>query len=216
LQGIHDGMVVADCSTAEPDSTLKVAAAVQARGGRFVDTPLVRTPREAESGNLGLMTGGDPATLAEIRPILECFADTIVHAGDVGAAHKLKLINNFLGLGKAAVVAEAIAAAAKGGVDLQALHDIVTAGGSNSVMFERLMTAVLQDDDSSFQFYIQNAQKDLRYYTSMTQNLPSTSFIAESVHQSYVMASNLGYGDKFVPRLVDAMAQINAVVIRKP
>ncbi len=215
LAGIHSGMVVADCSTAQPDSTLQVAADVAAKGGRYVDTPMTRTPREAESGNLGLMTGGDEATLAEIRPILECFADTIVHAGGVGAAHKLKLINNFLSLGKAALVAEAVAAAAKGGVDLQALHDIVVAGGANSVMFERLMKVPLEDDDSALQFYIQNAQKDLRYYTTMTQNQSSTSFIAESIHQTYVLASNLGHGNKFVPRMVDVMAEINATKARK-
>lgn len=115
LEGLHDGMVIADCSTAEPDSTQKVAADVAARGGRYLDTPMTRTPKEAETGNLGLMTGGDEATLAEVRPILDCFADTIIHAGGVGAAHKLKLINNFLALGKAALVAEAMAAAAKGG-----------------------------------------------------------------------------------------------------
>ncbi len=215
LEGIHKDMVVADCSTAEPDSTLKVAADIEAKGGRYVDTPMTRTPKEAETGNLGLMTGGDEATLAEIRPILDCFADTIIHAGGVGAAHKLKLINNFLALGKAALVAEAIAAAAKGGVDLQALHDIVVAGGANSVMFERLMKVPLEDDDSALQFYIQNAQKDLRYYTTMTQNQSSTSFIAESVHQSYVLANNIGFGDKFVPRMVDVMGQINAVKARK-
>ena len=209
LAGIHDGLVVVDCSTAEPDSTLKVAADVAARGARYVDAPMVRTPKEAETGNLGLMTGGDPATLAEIRPVLESFADTIIHAGDVGAAHKLKLVNNFLGLGTAAVAAEAIAAAAKGGVEMQALHDIVVAGGSNSVMFERLMGVALRDDDSALQFYIQNGQKDLRYYTTMTQNQNSTSFIAESVHQSYILANNLGHGDRFVPRLIDVMVDIN-------
>ncbi len=210
LAGMHDGLVIADCSTAEPASTIALAEKVHARGGRFVDTPMVRTPKEAEEGRLALMTGGDENTLAEIRPVLESFADTFIHAGAVGAAHKLKLINNFIGLGTAAVVAEAIGAAAKGGVEMQALHDLVSAGGSNSVMFERLMTAVLQDDDSVFKFAIQNAQKDLRYYTTMTQQQPSASFIAESVHQTFVLASNLGYGESFVPRLVDMMHRINA------
>lgn len=215
LNAVHDGLVVVDCSTAEPDSTLKVAAAIEAKGGRYVDAPMTRTPKEAAIGKLGLMTGGDKSTLAEIRPILDCFADTIIYAGDVSAAHKLKLINNYLALGTAALVAEGIAAAVKGEVDLQALRDIVVSGGANSVMFERLIEVPLSDDDSAAQFAIKNAQKDLRYYTTMTQNLPTTSFIAESVHQSYVLANNIGYGDKYVPRMVDVMAQINGVKARK-
>ncbi len=215
LDGLRPGLVIADCSTAEPASTVMVAERVHARGGRFVDIPMVRTPTEAEAGTLALMTGGDPATLDEIRPVLECFADTFIHAGEVGAAHRLKLINNFIGLGTAAVAAEAIIAAVKGGVGLEALRELVTAGGSNSVMFERLMKNLLDGDDSVFQFAIRNAQKDLRYYTTMTQQQPVTSFIAESVHQTYVMADNLGYGDRFVPYLVDMLASINAADIER-
>ena len=48
------------------------------------------------------MTGGDKAMLDKIRPVLECYADVIVHARPVGAAHTLKLINNFIGLGNVA------------------------------------------------------------------------------------------------------------------
>ena len=48
LEGLRSGMVIADCSTAEPSSTAKVAEAIQAKGAHFVDTPLVRTPKEAE------------------------------------------------------------------------------------------------------------------------------------------------------------------------
>ncbi len=82
-------------------------------------------------------------------------------------------------------------------------------------MFERLMKNLLENDDTIFQFAIRNAQKDLRYYTTMTQQQPATSFIAESVHQTYVMADNLGFGDKFVPYLIDMLAQVNDTEIKR-
>lgn len=211
LAGLRPGGIIADATTADPNSTTRIAAAVAGKGGRFVDIPLTRTPKEAEAGKLGVMTGGDPATLAEIRPVLECFADTIIHAGDVGAGHKLKLVNNFIGLGTAAVVAEAICAAGKAGVDMQALRDIVTSGGANSLMFQRLMKFVLENDDSALQFVIGNAQKDLRYYTGMAAQLPHTAFVAEAVHQTYVMAANTGKRDAFVPHLIEALGAINGV-----
>lgn len=215
LDGMHKGLIIADFSTAEPGSTVKVAADVEKKGGRFVDTPMTRTPKEAEAGKLGLMTGGDKATLAEIRPVLECFSDTIIHAGPVGAAHKLKLVNNFLSLGHAALAAEAITAAAKAGIDMQALHDIVVSGGAQSVMFERLIKVPLADDDTAAKFTIKNARKDLRYYTNMTEQTPMTSYLAETVHQTYVMAENMGFGDRYVPRLIDLLGQINGVTVRK-
>jgi 3-hydroxyisobutyrate dehydrogenase-like beta-hydroxyacid dehydrogenase len=211
LGAVRQGLIIADCSTAEPDSTVKIAADIEAKGGHFVDTPMTRTPREAEAGKLGLMTGGPEAVIAEIRPVLECFADTIVHAGAVGSAHQLKLINNFLSICHAAVAAEAITVAAKAGVDMKSLRDIVMAGGAASTMFGRLINVPLADDDSHAQFAIRNARKDLRYYTNMTERMPVTSFLAETAHQMTVMADNMGYGERFLPRLIDMLMAVNGV-----
>jgi 3-hydroxyisobutyrate dehydrogenase-like beta-hydroxyacid dehydrogenase len=215
LEGMKSGTVIVDCSTAEPGSTRKVAAAVAAKGGHFVDAPLVRTPKEAEEGKLGVMTGGDPKVIKQIKPILQCFAESIVHAGDVGAAHTLKLVNNFIALGTATAVAEGIATAARAGVDMSALRDIVMAGGAKSVMFERLIQVPLADDDSSAKFAIGNAAKDLRYYTNMAENLPISAFVAEAVHQTFVLALSRGYRDKYVPRLVDLICEINNIKLKK-
>jgi 3-hydroxyisobutyrate dehydrogenase-like beta-hydroxyacid dehydrogenase len=213
LEAMKPGLVIADCSTAEPSSTMKVAAAIHAKGGHFVDTPLVRTPKEAEEGKLGLMTGGDEKVLKDIRSILDCFADTIIHAGPIGAGHTLKLVNNFIAIGTAAVVAEGIAAGLKAKVDMKALNDIVMAGGAKSVMFERLIKVPLANDDSMAKFAIDNARKDVRYYTNMTETMPLTSYVAEAVHQTLVLAAAQGYGEKYVPRLVNLACQLNGIKI---
>ena len=166
------GLIIADCSTAIPESTKKIAADCAAKGMTFIDTPMTRTPREAEAGKLGLMVGGEKTVLEKIRPVLETFSDLIIHTGEVGTAHQVKLINNFLSLGHAAIAAEAISVAAKAGVDMTSLRDIVMGGGAASVMFGRLINVPLSDDDSHAKFAIRNARKDLRYYTNMTENMP--------------------------------------------
>ncbi len=201
------GLIIADCSTAIPESTKKIAADCAAKGMTFIDTPMTRTPREAEAGKLGLMVGGDKAVLEKIRPVLETFSDLIIHTGEVGTAHQVKLINNFLSLGHAAIAAEAISVAAKAGVDMTSLRDIVMGGGAASVMFGRLINVPLSDDDSHAKFAIRNARKDLRYYTNMTENMPVASPIAEAIHQTFVLADTLGYGERFVPRLIDMMVK---------
>ena len=208
---LRDGLIIADCSTAEPASTIKIAAGLKAKGVHFVDTPMTRTPKEAEAGKLGLMIAGDKQALAKIRPVLDCFADTIVNAGEAGAAHQLKLLNNFLSIGHAAIAAEAITVAAKAGVDMVAFRDIVMAGGAASVMFGRLINVPLSDDDSSAKFAIKNARKDMRYYTNMTEQLPVASFMGESVHQLFVMAENMSFGDRFIPRMIDVFQKINGM-----
>ena len=211
LEGMAAGKIVADCSTAEPTSTLTVAAAIAERGGRFADTPLVRTPKEAEEGRLVVMTGGDAATLAELRPVLQTFAEIIVHAGALGAAHKLKLIHNFLALANAAAVAEAIVAAKRTGVDLKAFTEIATSGGADSVMLRRFAKYYLEGDDSMAKFSISNSAKDARYYTHLAEAAPTAAFLGEAVHQIYTLASIQGFGDSYLPRLIDALAQLNRV-----
>jgi 3-hydroxyisobutyrate dehydrogenase-like beta-hydroxyacid dehydrogenase len=208
---LRDGLIIADCSTAEPASTIRIAADLKAKGAFFVDTPMTRTPKEAEAGKLGLMVAGPADVLAKIRPVLECFADTIVNAGDVGAAHQLKLLNNFLSISHAAIAAEAITVAGKAGVKMEALRDIVLSGGAMSVMFERLIKVPLADDDSAAKFAIKNARKDMRYYTNMTEQLPVASFLGENVHQLFVMAENMGFGDRFIPRMIDVFQKINGL-----
>jgi 3-hydroxyisobutyrate dehydrogenase-like beta-hydroxyacid dehydrogenase len=210
-KALRDGLIIADCSTAEPASTIRIAAELKAKGVHFVDTPMTRTPKEAEAGKLGLMVAGPADVLAKIRPVLDCFADTIVNAGEAGAAHQLKLLNNFLSIGHAAIAAEAITVAAKAGVKMEAFRDIVMAGGAASVMFGRLINVPLSDDDSSAKFAIKNARKDMRYYTNMTEQLPVASFLGESVHQLFVMAESMGFGDRFIPRMIDVFQKINGM-----
>ena len=214
LKGAKKGMIIADCSTAIPDSTIKIAADLAGHGVTMVDTPMTRTPKEAAAGKLGLMVGGDVAVLETIRPVLNCFSDLIVHCGAVGAAHQVKLINNFMSMAHASVAAEAITVAAKAGISMEALRDVIMGGGAMSVMFGRLINVPLSDDDSSLKFVIRNGRKDLRYYTNMTENMLVASPIAETVHQIFVLADTQGYGDRFVPRLVDMMGKNAGVKLK--
>jgi 3-hydroxyisobutyrate dehydrogenase-like beta-hydroxyacid dehydrogenase len=207
LAGARQGLIIADCSTAVPDSTIALAAACKAKGVSFVDTPMTRTPKEAEAGKLGLMVGGDIEIIDSIRPVLNTFSDLIVRCGAVGSAHQVKLINNFLSLAHAAVAAEAITVATKAGINMEAFRDVIMGGGANSVMFGRLINVPLHNDDSHAKFAIRNARKDLRYYTNMTENMPVASPIAETIHQTYVLADTQGYGDRYVPRLIDMMVK---------
>ncbi len=202
-------LIIADCSTAVPDSTIRIAADLATRGVHFVDTPMTRTPNEAEAGTLGLMVGGDIKIIDAIRPVLGTFSNLIVHTGAVGTGHQMKLINNFLSIGHATLAAEAIAVAAKANIDMNALQEVIMGGGAASVMFGRLINVPLHDDDTHARFAIRNARKDLRYYTNMTENMPASSFLAEAVHQILVVADNLGYGERYVPRLIDVMLKLN-------
>jgi 3-hydroxyisobutyrate dehydrogenase-like beta-hydroxyacid dehydrogenase len=135
LAGAHAGLIVVDSTTAEPASTERVSRALVARNVRFADAPLTRSPKDAEAGRLNTLVGADAQLLTEIRPVFETYCENIFHVGPVGSGHKMKLINNFLSQGTAALVAEAATTATNASVDLRQLFDVVSAGGANSNVF---------------------------------------------------------------------------------
>lgn len=213
LAAAAKGLIVIDTSTAEPASSTRIRADFAAQGVSYVDAPLARTPKEAEEGRLNTMVGAEPADFERVRPVLAAFCENIFHVGPPGHGHVLKLINNMLAMTTAAAIAEAAAAAAKSGLSLQKLFDVVSVGGVNSGIFQMMLGRALQGDLSGLKFAIGNGQKDLRYFTHMTEMLPTTSFIAEAAHQSFVQATNLGLGDSFIASLFKAQEQLNNVQI---
>ncbi len=215
LASCRKGATVVDCSTAEPDSTLRIRAEFAAKGVEFVDAPLARTPREAEAGKLNTMVGATDEAFARLKPVLECFAENVIHAGPPGAGHKIKLVNNFIAMGTAAVICEALAVAAKVGVDLQVLYKLISAGGANSNMFQMLVPKALTGDFTGLLFAIDNGKKDLRYFTHMTEMAPVATPLGDTVHATLLTASQLGFGGKFIPSLIEAQEKLNGFQIIK-
>ncbi|QTP56139.1 NAD(P)-dependent oxidoreductase [Billgrantia sulfidoxydans] len=205
LEGLAPETVVIDCSTALPSSTARVAARVEAAGGRFMDAAMTRTPKEAETGRLNLIVGAPEALFTEVRPLLECFAENIAHAGPVGAGHTLKLLHNFVSLGFTAVLAEAAAASRRAGIDDAALLDVLGKGGGGGVILERLRPYIEAGDSSGFRFSVANALKDIGYYRTMTEDLAAEHGVAEAVLTLYRQASDSGHAERPVPELVSLL-----------
>jgi 3-hydroxyisobutyrate dehydrogenase-like beta-hydroxyacid dehydrogenase len=205
--------VVVDTSTSEPRSTERIRNDFSGRGVRFVDAPMARTPKEAEEGRLNIMVGAEAADFERLKPVLQAFCENIFHVGPPGTGHVLKLVNNMLAMSQAAAIAEAVAVASHAGLPLQKLYEVVSAGGVNSGIFQMMVGRMLQGDLAGLKFAIGNAQKDLRYYTHLTEMLPTTSFIAEAAHQSFVQAANLGLADRFVASLFEAQERTTQVRI---
>ena len=212
LEGARSGLMIVDCSTSEPDSTARLRERCAAAGVTFIDAPLSRTPVEAEAGRLNVMVGADDSVFECLQPILKCFAENVFHVGGPGAGHTIKLLNNFIAQAICTATAEAFAVGQRSGLKLQALVDLISAGPVNSGLFQA-MAKTLHGQMDGLKFELDNARKDVRYYTHLAENLAIPSVMGEAVHQSLVMASALGHGKKLVPSLVEAQEQITGAVI---
>jgi 3-hydroxyisobutyrate dehydrogenase-like beta-hydroxyacid dehydrogenase len=206
LQGLKLGAVVIDCSTAVPSSTERVAQAVHAAGGRFLDAPMTRTPKEAHDGRLNLLVGGDAALFAECQPLLACFAENITHAGPVGAGHRMKLLHNYVSLGFVTLLAEAAACAQRAGVAPDVFVDVLAKGGGGGAALERLKPYLVAQDPSGLRFSLANARKDLGYYEAMAQQTGAAHGIAQAVLQTLDLGVQRAGGDVLLPEIVQVLA----------
>lgn len=206
LEGLRPGSVVVDCSTALPASTVRMAQAVQAVGGRFLDAPMTRTPKEAAEGRLNLLVGGDAGLLQECRAILSCFAENITHVGPTGAGHSMKLLHNYVSLGMVALLAEAAACAQHGGVAPDAFVDVLAKGGGGGVALERIKPYLLARDPSGLRFSIANACKDLGYYHTMAGDAGARQEIAAAVLATLEGALARAGSGALVPELASLLA----------
>ena len=207
LAGAAKGLVIVDCSTSEPDSTARLRERCAAAGVSFIDAPLSRTPVEAEAGKLNVMIGATAEDFAKVEPVLRAFAENVFHMGGPGAGHIIKLLNNFIAQSICTATAEALAVGQRAGVDVKKLVELISAGPVNSGLFQA-MAKTLTGQMDGLKFELDNARKDVRYYTHLAEGLSIPTVMGEAVHQSLALASALGHGRKFVPSLVEAQEQL--------
>jgi len=205
LSGITPGTIVIDCSTTIPTSTIDIAAKVTAAGGRFLDAPMTRTPKEAAEGRLNLIVGGDQDLFKEILPLFETFAENITYAGAVGAGHTLKLIHNYVSLGFSAILAEATVASNKSGIDPKILLDVLENGGGKGVILDRFKSYLTAEDPEGFVFSLANAAKDMGYYQAMATDLATADKVSIAVTSLYADQVEAGKGDSYIPQLISLL-----------
>jgi 3-hydroxyisobutyrate dehydrogenase-like beta-hydroxyacid dehydrogenase len=206
LAGLREGMTVIDCSTSIPNATVQVAATLAQRGVRFMDAAMTRTPNEAMQGRLNLLVGGDAALLEACRPLLSTFAENIVHAGEVGAGHSMKLLHNFVSLGSVTLLAEAAACARRAGIDDAVFVEVLEKGGGWGAALERLKPYLLRGETSGLRFSMGNALKDLGYYADMARASGSHAAAAAAMHSTLAAACEAGDPQTLLPELVGQLA----------
>ena len=216
LEGLQPEAVVVDCSTSDPVSTLALATEIEAAGGHMADAPLSRTPKEAWDGTLDAMVGASPETFKRIKPVIECWADVIVHLGEVGLGHKMKLINNFIAMGYGALYAEALALARKSGLTPEQVDSVIRPGRMSNGFYQTFMKWTLERDENAHKFAISNAHKDMCYVTSLANSVGALNPIQSAVRNSFAAMDAAGEGDRFVPMLADFVARANGLEVEGP
>lgn len=200
LPALTDGKILVDCSTIDPEVERAQHDRVGAAGARYLEAPLSGGTVGAEKGTLTLMVGGVAGVLEAARPALDPFAGLIVHVGGPGMGQVVKLCNNLIYAAQMLATAEATTMAAKAGVDLRKLSEVVThsTGDCTAVRTRIPFDGVLPDSPASNDwqpgFMTDLMAKDLDLALAYAGRAGTPLFTSGLVRQVLGAASEAGYG----------------------
>ena len=200
LEGAKEGLLCADMSTIDPNTSRKVAAALENKGARFIDAPVSGGVGGAEKGTLAIMVGGAAEDLEAARPVLTSMGPNIIHVGDVGAGEAAKICNNLIGGVAAIALSEAFRIGEAFGVDLNTLTDIISKSSGDTWMMHHqhpvpgIVETAPSTRDYAPGFTTDLMAKDLSLAVNAARELRIPLFVTPVAQQLLRLASSQGLG----------------------
>jgi 2-hydroxy-3-oxopropionate reductase len=195
IEGASPGTILIDMSTVDPETSRSISKVAAEKSVKYLDAPVSGGFKEAESGKLVIIVGGDKDAFDRSKDILDILGTTVHYAGASGAGNIVKLVNNIMSTGNLLIAAEAFVLGAKAGMDGQTLYNIIRTCAGRSYHFEHRFPNILaRKFDPGFT--IDLAKKDLGLGVDMAKSLAVPVLATSLIHQLYNASSALGDGQK--------------------
>src|SRR5579871_2780797 len=177
-----------------PEMAKKLAAAVEAKGRLYLDAPISGGAQRAAEGKLTVLASGSAAAFAAARPALDAMAAKLYELGDApGTGAAFKMINQLLAGVHIAAAGEAISFAARQGLDIKKVYEVITASAGNSWMFENRMPHVI-DGDYAPRSAVEIFVKDLGIIQDMARNARFPVPVSAAALQMFLATAAAGMG----------------------
>jgi 3-hydroxyisobutyrate dehydrogenase-like beta-hydroxyacid dehydrogenase len=196
IAGLQSGAVVCDTSTVAPATVRSLAPLVGQKNATLIDTPVSGSVSTVESGTLTVMVGGDSAALDQARPVLDAFAKSIFHLGDVGAGATMKLVVNSLVHSLNVSVSEALVLADKAGLDREIVYDIFESGATGAPYVKYKRSAFLRPGEVPVAFSLALVAKDQELIHDLAQQTGTRMDQAEASRQLVREAIEAGLAER--------------------
>ncbi len=172
LAAIRPGGTVVDMSTIGPEAARELGTLAAEHGAAFLDAPVSGSVALAEQGTLTTMVGGPPDAFDRVRPVLARLTRAQLYLGPQGAGAAMKLAVNILIAATNQAVAEALALAARSGIDPAAAYDALATSAISSPFLEYKRQAFLEPGTAPVSFTTALMSKDLALALSVAGSTP--------------------------------------------
>jgi len=194
LETCAPNSLIVDMSTGSYPQLMETAKRVANRGHRFVDAPVGRTPREAITGNLLVMAGGEADDVAALDGVFNAVGDTILHVGPVGCGLKAKLVNNYMAMVNNALTGETLSLAKAAGLDVRAMAKLMSSTAAGLGQLNTNYPKKVLAGDLTPDFPIFMAVKDLNMAIELAEIANHKVQFGRVAREEFISAEKAGMG----------------------
>ncbi|OIW03590.1 hypothetical protein TanjilG_05134 [Lupinus angustifolius] len=161
---------------------------------KLVDAPVSGGVKRASLGTLTIMASGSNAALKDAGLVLAALSEKLYVIKDgCGSGSGIKMVNQLLAGVHIASAAEAMAFAARLGLNTRTLFDYITISGGTSWMFENRVPHMLDNDYTPYSA-LDIFVKDLGIVTRESSSWKVPLHLSATAHQLYLSGSAAGWG----------------------
>lgn len=215
LAGAAAGAVFVDLTTNAPATVRAVGDRLGAAGRHLLEAPLTGGAVGAQARMLLFMVGGDAAVYERCAPLLRSLGRGVFHVGALGLGNTAKLVNSLLAFAATWVSLEGLAVAAKAGLDLRTMIDVVRAGGAGNFFTERMVEGI-NERGRPAQFALALAAKDAGLLLEVARDAGVPVPAAEAIAGALRAAVDAGLGGRDFTDLVELAERRAGIALRLP
>lgn len=210
LSSLRKGGVIIDMTTSQPSLAEEIAAAAADKGVAAVDAPVSGGDVGAKTAALSIMTGGEDAVFAHVRPLLDIMGKNVVHAGGPGTGQHTKMVNQVLIASGMIGVVEGLLYAHKAKLDLTTTLKAVGGGAAGSWSINNLGPRIVaRNFDPGF--YVEHFIKDLGVALEESKRMGLSLPGLALAHQLYLAVQAQGHGRLGTHSLALALEKLNGI-----
>jgi len=195
VESLASGQVYIDMSTVSPDLSREVAAAVEAKGGKFLDAPVSGSVKPATEGTLVILVGGEQSAFDACLPLFQAMGKEIVYLGANGDGTHMKLCINLLLGAVGQAVGECIVLAEKGGLTREQFLQVATAGALSSPLI-KMKVPLYQQREYPPAFALKHMAKDYGLAMARAQELGAVLPISNAGNETFIAGMNQGLAEE--------------------
>lgn len=188
------GAAVLLCPTIAPHDAEQLAARLAAQGLVPIEAPMSGGPARARDGSMSLMVACGDDAFGRHRALLEWLASRLFRVGTRwGDGARTKLVNNLLAAINLAGAAEAMALAARLGLDLARTLDVIEqSSGQSWIGSDRMRRAIA--GDYTPRAHVTLLQKDSGLALDAARDAGFAGLLGPAAHEAFRRAAAAGDG----------------------